>query len=255
MKLDQLKTRVASFKEKIEKKEALIEKKERLIEKANAEIDSFGRDRVEAYKGKFDHEIPEDVLEIKYNCVYKIENLEEDIERIKKEIKELKNKLSEYESQLYLEKNKKSEDDKLIESLPPEINLMKEELIQIWDEEDKQWREKILKAEKEKDYKNFEWEDYYKALEMTDEKIHANNEELARQLVIDLVKRVYKVTGDIIEWKDLHLARGSSGTGYIPVIAGIVIGKEGKARVQTVPAGGYNIQKLHARVIVTKLKD
>ena len=54
-------------------------------------------------------------------------------------------------------------------------------------------------------------------------------------------KKVKKHVGNIIEWELGNMEY-------------IVHGTEGKAKVEAIYAGGYNIQRLHVRVIVKKLK-
>ena len=62
----------------------------------------------------------------------------------------------------------------------------------------------------------------------------------------DLVNRITKVIGKIINASDLRV--GPKGE-----LEGIVEGEKGKVRVETVGAGGYNIQRFHFRTLVHKL--
>jgi hypothetical protein len=62
----------------------------------------------------------------------------------------------------------------------------------------------------------------------------------------DLVNRISKVTGEIQDCKNLYIAGNGSINGH-------VIGKAAKAKVETILAGGYNIQCLHYRVLVNKI--
>ena len=65
---------------------------------------------------------------------------------------------------------------------------------------------------------------------------------------IDLYGRCSAVVGVITDATGLR----SSGNGSIN---GVVVGEDGKAFVETILAGGYNIQCLHYRVLVKPLKD
>lgn len=62
------------------------------------------------------------------------------------------------------------------------------------------------------------------------------------------VTRVKEITGKILDAKGLYI--GDNGE-----INGIVIGEKGKAKVETISAGGWNIQCWHFRVLVKELKD
>ena len=66
-------------------------------------------------------------------------------------------------------------------------------------------------------------------------------------LIINLYYRVRNITGEIVDWSGISAEVGTQG---FPVLTGYVIGKEGRAFVETILAGGYNIQRLHIRVLV-----
>lgn len=60
----------------------------------------------------------------------------------------------------------------------------------------------------------------------------------------DFYARCYKVVGDITDASSLHVGKNGS-------INGTIVGKLEKAVVETIMAGGYNVQVLHYRVLVT----
>lgn len=68
----------------------------------------------------------------------------------------------------------------------------------------------------------------------------------ASGLTLELLQRVYKVAGTVYDASDLEINQKGG-------IDGIVKGEICDARVNTVKAGGYNIQQLHYRTLVNKL--
>lgn len=64
----------------------------------------------------------------------------------------------------------------------------------------------------------------------------------------ELVDKVTAITGDITDISELYVADDGS-------LNGRIIGETGTAKVETIVAGGYNIQCLHYRVLVHKLKQ
>lgn len=73
-------------------------------------------------------------------------------------------------------------------------------------------------------------------------------DEEERSKILDLIRRVTKVTGTIIDASALRIGEQNGE------LNGLVIGQEGKAFVETIGAGGYNIQRFHYRVLVKKVK-
>lgn len=64
----------------------------------------------------------------------------------------------------------------------------------------------------------------------------------------DFIARVTKVVGEITDVSALTIGNKQGE------LNGIVAGKDGRARVETIMAGGYDVQCLHYRVLVKKLK-
>ena len=66
--------------------------------------------------------------------------------------------------------------------------------------------------------------------------------------IFDLIRRVTKVVGTITDASGLSIGYQNGE------LNGIVIGTDGKAEVETIGAGGWNIQIFHYRVLVKRLK-
>lgn len=62
----------------------------------------------------------------------------------------------------------------------------------------------------------------------------------------DLVDRVVKITGEITDAEGLYIDQKLN-------LNGIIIGKNGKAEVHTIGAGGYNIMRFHYRTLIHEL--
>lgn len=77
---------------------------------------------------------------------------------------------------------------------------------------------------------------------------HERNLKDAKNLVKNLVNRVVKKVGEVTSWSGLYITQGNAWEGA--VINGTVQGVNGVARVDSITAGGYNIQKLHIRTLV-----
>ncbi len=227
MKIETLSERIANAENKIGKKQLTIAKKKALIDKKQQLIEA---------KGLANSDSPE-ALTLKWD----IEHYTDDISRLEREITETALTLDNYRKQLT---------GVLITDMPDILKGLQEELVERWDKWDIERRDRIQSDYRELDYKEFSRK-YTHADVMfkskSDEQIHDDNVQAAENLIIDLIYRVRKITGEITDWSDI---RASVGTGGFTVLNGTVIGKEGIACVESITAGGYNIQRLHIRVLV-----
>lgn len=247
MKIETLQERITKAEAKIEKKKTTIIKKTAQIEKKSAYLASkYGIDSKTFNKYNregFDADASEDI----YWTMCDIDSLEDDIERGTKEIEETKKTIEKYQKQLTGEIEKESI---LIREIPESMKKMQEELVTRWDEWDIERKNSLLNAYKELEYRKF-IEKYkyagYQFMHQTDEEIHNSNMNDAKIFIIQLYNRIKDITGEVTDWTGITLESGNDG---IPVLTGFITGKMGRAEVETIVAGGYNIQRLHVRTLV-----
>lgn len=111
---------------------------------------------------------------------------------------------------------------------------------------------KAYNAEYEEVRSNYSSEEWNVLAYKSDEEIHAENMKSADKLVLNFHARVADIVDEIADASDLRLNRDNAG--YI-IINGKVKGSNGKtAKVQSVGAGGWNIQRFHIRVLVHEVK-
>ena len=231
MKTETIQQRTENTEKQIEKKQKSIQRYQAFIDKVNKQlldknltIDDC-RNLLHTVSDYKEYKFYFDALDIEYR--------EDDIRRLKKEIANLEAKLDELRV--------KDAEAQVIENVyqsdvPNILHNLERELVNRWDEYDKEYRDSDVK--KPRTYI------YY-----TDEEIHKQNIEAAKVLVLDLYNRVYSITGLVTNWSSITLQQSSQG----PVLNGIVQGELGKVRIESILAGGYNIQKLHIRVLVKSI--
>lgn len=243
MKIETLNERIEKAKLRIEKKTATIAKKEALIEKKKDAIRKLGFDPENITDRHANHDL--------YYLTCDIGYLRDDIRRGAGEIEETKETLEKYEKQLAGELAKEST---LINEIPETMKRLQDELVAQWDAWDLEKQQRM-----EEDRKSMAYEDYRKKYSFserneffykTEAQIHDANMEDAKAQIINLYYRVREITGDVTDWRGISLDVGTHGW---PVLNGIVIGKQGRASVESIYAGGYNIQRLHIRVLVHEL--
>ena len=239
MRLETLRERIENAKTKIEKKQNTITKKIATIEKKEQKIIKLGYDP-KSNRYEWDND---DARWLAFD----IEHLKDDIERNEQEIEETKKSLEKYEAQLNGEIEKESI---LLKDIPESMKRMQTELVEKWDAWDIEYREVVRRQYHSMAYRDF-FQKYnmsdYNLMYKTDEQIHNSNMQDAKELILNLYYRVKDITGEVTDWSRI---RTNAGTWGMTVLNGIVIGKEGRARVESILAGGYNIQRLHVRVLV-----
>lgn len=176
---------------------------------------------------------------------YKIcdwEDSKEAVENSKKLLEEKKRILNTWKERLNEAKKK---ENLWIKEIPESMKTMKEELVNRWDEHDFGRKEILTTLYNKLGFTEF-MKDHsysdYKMIHTCEREIHEENEKSADFLIIDLYNRVHAITGDVTDWSGICYKDGS--------LNGIVYGKLGKVKVDSIYAGGYNIQRLHVRVLV-----
>lgn len=248
MKITTLRERIAKAEETIEKKSNTIVKKTAQIEKKTAKLAKLGypeitKDKYFEIRDTLDRDLANDL----YWTLCDIDYLKADIVRGGKEIEEKKASLETYKAQLSGEIEK---EELLLKEIPESLNKMRDELVESWDTWDKSRRDRLKAKYKELGYSEF-FEHYtradYNFKSLTDDEIHETNLRDAKELILNLYYRVKDITGEITSWRGIEATIGTWGG---TVLNGYVEGKEGRARVESIIAGGYNIQRLHVRVLV-----
>lgn len=85
-----------------------------------------------------------------------------------------------------------------------------------------------------------------KLMWMSDDEILNYSKIAGKEFALDLINRTKAIVGNVTNWEHLHY--GVAG------LDGVVYGDKGKASVNTIVAGGYNIQRRHYRVLVKAIK-
>jgi hypothetical protein len=119
------------------------------------------------------------------------------------------------------------------------------ELAKTWTETDIEKREYIKKCKQELSFQEFRKRFKYTQEELiyrTDTEIKKSNMKEAELFIIDLYNRVKAITGEVKSWSNIHYG-GKALNGFVE-------GENGKVKVETIGAGGYNIQRYHLRVLV-----
>lgn len=247
MNITTLKERIEKANEKISKKEGTIQKRLKSIEKKSTYLKtkygiedwkSFDKYDRTGYSEEASHDI--------YWTICDLGGYEESIKSCIKQIEETKKTIHKYEGQLSGEIEKESI---FLKEIPDCMKQLQEQLVQEWDRSDMERQQFYKEKIKELGYSEFARTYSHTAYDLIhkgEKQIHDSNERDAKIFILDLYNRVKDITGEVTDWSCIRLTQGNT----FPVLTGWVEGKEGKAKVESILAGGYNIQKLHIRTLV-----
>lgn len=182
-----------------------------------------------------------------YEALSAISDYETKLEDIKGSSMKLEDCMRIYQN--WLDKyNKTIEFETIIMTNIPRIFIeCRDDLAKQWTKWDLRRKEIMLHARETLDKKEFRKLyslNEVERLSKTESQFYKIERRTADELILDLYNRVKRITGDVTDWKNIHYNCG--------VLNGIVTGRKGKANVSSVLAGGYNIQRLHIRILVNE---
>lgn len=169
------------------------------------------------------------------------------------ELYDARNTLAKYQKMSEAETDRKN----TLNELPEALIKFHSYCIRMWDEYDLNKQSK-MNAESEPD----DWDEWHKWCRymsetygtnwrefrrLTKEEIHKANVKDADTLVLNLIDRVVERVGQITDCRGLRLDSDNRG---FTIINGRIIGTKGTVRIESIGAGGYNIQRYHIRVLV-----
>ncbi len=168
--------------------------------------------------------------------------LQDDIKRLKSEISETQKTVERYEKQLSGELEREKT---FLNDIPDSMKDLQTQLVDRWNTYDFEKKSRLKTKYQEMGYREF-MKEYkhtgYEFVQLSDADIIKTNKRDAKALIIDLYYRVRHITGEVTNWTEMYCSGGA--------LNGTVSGKEGKAKIETILAGGYNIQRLHVRILV-----
>lgn len=234
----ELKARLDKAQETVEKKAKTIERHKAWAEKKLQIIKDRGweLDRYKYARGGNNDA---------YWAICEYESKLEDIKGAEEKLEEAKEIANNWEKKYEIQLQKELT---LADEVPEAFKEAKEALVASWVASDIRAREAMLKAKKKLEFKEFRKLYTYTAeesLKHTDEEFRKIAEREADEWLLDLYNRVKEITGEITDCSYIRWG-GKCLDGYI-------VGKNGKASVETIGAGGYNIQRWHLRTLVHKI--
>lgn len=276
--------RINKAKENIEKKENLIVKMRDRIEKNKAKLQKLGfsAEYIENLDNpwKIDRSNPN--WEKAFDLAYAIENAQDSINSANDALPELRKKLEGYQSEMNAIIEKENSRD--IQIIIDFLEGWKERAKKFYENSVDAWID-TLREYYEEDRKFCDWlnnhfadrknKELVKKMEeprLTAKAVHSdysyldrymsgsfhsgyylNTELLQKDLDNEanekydfIIERTNNIVGQITDASDLSI--GNKGD-----LNGIIVGTRGKARVQTIGAGGYNIQVFHYRTLINRV--
>lgn len=260
----ELQERINKAEETIAKKNILIEKRNKSIVKTMKKLHDLGytSDNYDSLHNEMEEartkDFNSDKFQEGYNYIYDLHIYYESINDTHKTIEETQEKINKYNNMMKAEEAKED----FINNLPENVIEFMNELEDSWNKYDIRRRDLIQKMKAELyQYDNYSTEykelhtkmqqkfgrNWYEDSFLTDEQIKKENKKAVKSLILDFINRVKDRVGTITSFANLHLNRDNQG---FAILNGRVEGTEGTARVESIYAGGYNIQRLHVRVLV-----
>jgi len=239
---------IIDLKNKVQKAEEAVEKAQKTIERHMAQMEKKLKVIVDRGWNPEDRYCREGTAEYNesYWAICEYESKRSDVRSANLKLKDKIRILNNWKERLAAAEEKEY---KFLVEVPECMKAMMQELIAEWNEYDLNRREAIKKDYQEMEYRAFadkyQGTGAYNLMWKTVEQVQKENERDAKGLILNLYSRVNAITGDVTDWDNIHYG-GKALNGY-------VYGKLGAVRVESILAGGYNIQRLHIRVLVHEI--
>lgn len=219
------------LKERLENANANVEKCKKIIEKHSATAEKNLKNFEETGNDEYRYRY-EVACDDKKTATYRLKQLEKTAQNWEKKL------------------NEELKREELIEKQVPEaFKQARKQLVNEWTAFDMTEKERMANDQKSLSKEGFRQKYSYAKYEYlhygTEEKFRKENEKEANIWIINLYSKVVKLTGKIIDATNLKW--GGKG------LDGFITGEKTKVRVETIAAGGYNIQKLHLRTLLHKV--
>lgn len=186
------------------------------------------------------------------DCYWKmcdLSDVQEAIQNTKKAITEKEAIVLKWQTKLDEQIQKEEQDD-----TPAVLKDYQTRLVEAFDKNDEIrkgfLKEKLQELGYKEFVKKFSYNAYDFAVYEDQQTTHKKNVRTADALVNNLWIRVKDICKDVTECR-LYVTNANEWEGIC--INGVVTGSEGSARVESITAGGYNIQKLHIRTLVHRI--
>lgn len=237
MTISQIEERIAKAKGKIEKKNATIVKKDKAITKMYDLLEQNG------FSYDVDLGIVYEQNRDLYDKVWNMDYLAEDTLRLEKEIKNIQNTISKYEEMLVKEIARLTDNEKI----PDVLLQLKDNLEEEFYESQIKRRNFLMEEYKKLGYSAFirKYRGAYGELFQDDAEIEKDAKMSAEYFVEDIWRRTREEIGEMTDASNVHVSGHA--------LNGVFVGTEGKCSVETIVAGGYNIQREHLRAIIHKM--
>ncbi len=247
MTIQELKERLEKAQAAVEKRKATIERHKQAAEKKLNTLVAKGWTHDKEYYRVMPGAESEDAYWAICEYEHKLEDIQGATEKLAEAEEIAANWAAKLEKQVKLEET-------ITKEMPEIFSQLRDELAQSWTETDMERKRRWQKVKADylagnidrKAYRQMYSYSQEDALNKTEEEFYTENKREAGLFIIDLYNRVKAVTGEVTDWGNIHYG-GKALNGWVE-------GVNGKARVESILAGGYNIQRLHIRVLVHEVK-
>ena len=168
-------------------------------------------------------------------------HMEENLQNNKSKLEEKRNILKKWQSKL---EEVNSTNNKL-KDIPEQLKQLQKQIKEEMIKDRTEYRDTMKKDRNEMNWQDFKekyrYGDYYKVYYQTDEDIEKEAERDSKYYILNLIHRVSEKVGEITKWELWDAGNELNGW---------VWGTKGNAKIETILAGGYNVQCLHTRVLV-----